>query len=46
VRYLLGFAVAHVDLFRPCGRHLCEVVRLRDGVTSVMRAVMLRHMAS
>ena len=44
--YVLGFAVAHVQLFFPCGRHLCEVVRLRNGITTVVRALMLRHMAS
>ena len=46
MRYVLGFAVEHVELFRPCGRHLCEVVRLRNGIAEVMRAVFLRHMAS
>ena len=46
MRYVLGYAIAHVELFMPCGRHLCEVVRLRNGIAEVMRAVMLRHMAS
>ena len=46
MRYVLGFTIEHVELFAPCGRHLCEVARLENGVTSLMRAVFLRHMAS
>ena len=46
MRYVLGFTIAHIELFMPCGRHLCQLVRLQDGATSVMRAVFLRHMAS
>ena len=46
MRYVLGFTIAHIELFAPCGRHLCEVVRLRNGIAEVMRAVFLRHMAS
>ena len=46
MRYVLGFAVEHVELFRPCGRHLCEVARLVNGAFEVARAVFLRHMAS
>ena len=46
MRYVLGFAVAHIELFMPCGSHLCQLARLENGVTSLMRAVFLRHMAS
>ena len=46
MRYVLGFTIAHIELFAPCGRHLCEVVRLVNGAFDVARAVFLRHMAS
>ena len=38
--------VVRVMAFFPCGRHLCELARLADGAREVLRAVMLRRMAS
>ena len=46
MRYVLGFTIAHIELFAPCGRHLCELARLANGAYEVARAVMLRQMAS
>ena len=41
--YILGFAVAHVIEFFPRGAHLCELVRLRDGISEVLRVPRLRR---
>ena len=46
MRYVLGFTIAHIELFAPCGRHLCEVARMVNGAFEETRAVFLRHMAS
>ena len=44
--YVLGFTIAHVEMFLIYGHHLREVVRLRNGASEVVRALFLRHMAS